>query len=435
MDRPYNGSVKRILLFLPLLVACNGLQSYEPPGPPQNLTQVWGTLLRDPLTSPGSFTPANFETGGVVPDEEGNLYLLTRSVPYNNLEEPDDIVLMKVSPDGTYRGVVVTDPSLRAWMRAQGFADCNEVELYRDHKLAYQGGVLYAAFAPRRDPNHCFLLFAGQGSVIVAYDAKTLTRVGQWALIPGEGALAGIRREYGPNLAPHPEGGVLGMEQVETTGGQRTFLTLRLSPGGEPEIRLGVGARQLVAVQGGEGYLGERAGSLLRFGRDPEDQRWRLELAPGSDGLPPPFWLAGALDLDGDILVWGEATAPLLGKPFPEGRDWSAFVLRLGPDGQIRWFRYVGRSSTYAHSVLYLRDRKEIVFGDFELLFLDPATGDLLRQIWVKALDPDPVERQTQDYRALVPTEDGLLGIAWARPEIEGKQTYRYAATRWRWSR
>jgi hypothetical protein len=196
-----------------------------------------------------------------------------------------------------------------------------------------------------------------------------------------------------------------------------------------------VGARQLVAVQGGEGYLGERAGSLLRFGRDPEDLRWRLELAPGTDNPPPPFSLAGALDLDGDILVWGEATTPLLGKPFPEGRQWSAFLLRLGPEGQLRWFRYVGRSSTYAHSVLYLRDRKEILFGDFDLLFLDPATGDLLRKIEVWRLEPNPVERQTQNYIGLAPTEDGLLGIAWARPEIEGKQTYRYAATRWRWSR
>jgi hypothetical protein len=141
------------------------------------------------------------------------------------------------------------------------------------------------------------------------------------------------------------------------------------------------------------------------------------------------------LDLDGDILVWGHATTPLLGKPFPEGRQWSAFVLRLGPDGGLRWFRYVGRSYTYAHSVLYLRDRKEILFGDFDLLFLDPATGDLLRKIRVKALDPNAVERQTQDYIALAPTEDGLLGIAFARPEIEGKETYRYAATRWRWSR
>jgi hypothetical protein len=62
--------VKRVLLFLPLLlVACDGLQSPQPPGPPQNLTQVWGILLRDPLTPPGSFTPANFNTGGVVPDE------------------------------------------------------------------------------------------------------------------------------------------------------------------------------------------------------------------------------------------------------------------------------------------------------------------------------------------------------------------------------
>jgi hypothetical protein len=371
----------------------------------------------------------------VVPDEEGNLYLLTKSIPYNNLEEHDDIVLMKVSPDGTYRGVVVTDPPLRAWMRDQGFADCNDIELHEDHKLAYQGGVLYASFAPRRNPQHCFLLFHGEGSVIVAYEAKTLTRIGQWALIPGQGVLAGIGKEYSPRLYPHPEGGVLGVEQVRTTGGQPTFLTLRLVPGGAPEIRLGVGARQLAAVQGGEGYLGQRAGSLLRFGRDPEDLRWRLELAPGSDELPPPFSLSGALDLDGDILVWGEATTPLLGKPFPEGRQWSAFLLRLGPEGQIRWFRYVGRSSPYAHSVLYLRDRKEILFGDFDLLFLDPATGDLLRQIRVKALDPNAVERQTQGYIGLAPTEDGLLGIAWARPEIEGKQTYRYAATRWRWSR
>jgi hypothetical protein len=428
--------MKRILLFLPLLVACNGLQSPQPPGPPQNLTQVWGILLRDPLTPPGSFTPANFNTGGVVPDEEGNLYILTRSVPYNNLEEHDDIVLMKVSPDGTYRGVVVTDPSLREWMRAQGFADCNKVDLYEDHKLAYQGGVLYATFAPTRSPQLCSFIFPGEGSVIVAYDAKTLTRVGQWALIPGQGALAGIRKEYSPRLAPHPEGGVLGMERVETTEGQLTFLTLRLLPGGEPEIRLGVGASQLVAVQGGEGYLGERAGSLLRFGRGPEDLRWQLGLVPTTDELSStPFRLAGALDLDGDILVWGNATTPLLGKPFPEGRGWSAFVLRLGPDGQIRWFRYVGRSRPYTHSVLYLRDRKEIVFGDFELLFLDPATGDLLRKIWVKTLDPKAVERQTQDYIGLAPTEDGLLGIANARPEIEGKETYRYAATRWRWSR
>jgi hypothetical protein len=196
-----------------------------------------------------------------------------------------------------------------------------------------------------------------------------------------------------------------------------------------------VGARYLAAVQGGEGYLGERAGSLLRFGRDPEDLRWRLDLAPGSDGLPPPFKLAGALDLDGDILVWGDATTPLLGKPLPEGRQWSAFLLRLGPDGRLRWFRYVGQSRPYAHSVLYLRDRKEILFGDFDLLFLDPATGDLLRKIAVWRLEPNPVERQTQNYIALVPTEDGLLGIAKARPEIEGRETYRYAATRWRWSR
>jgi hypothetical protein len=401
----------------------------------QNLTQVWGILLRDPLTPPGSFTPANFNTGGVVPDEEGNLYILTKSVPYNNLEEHDDIVLMKVSPDGTYQGVVVTDPSLREWMRAQGFADCNNIDLYEDHHLAYQGGVLYAVFAPHRSPQLCSFIFAGEGSVIVAYDAKTLTRVGQWALIPGQGALAEVEKEYSPNLAPYPEGGVLGMEQVKTTGGQWTFLTLRLPPGVAPEIRLGVGAGQLVAVQGGEGYLGERAGSLLRFGRDSEDQRWQLALAPGSDDLPPPFKLAGALDLDGDILVWGHATSPLLGKPFPEGRQWSAFVLRLAPDGQLRWFRYVGWSYPYAHSVLYLQDRKEIVFGDFDLLFLDPATGDLLRKIEVKRLDPNAVERQTQDYIGLVPTEDGLLGIASARPEIEGKETYRYAATRWRWSR
>ncbi len=428
--------MKRTLLLLPLLlVACEGLQSPQPPGPPQNLTQVWGILLRDPLTPPGSFTPANFNTGGVVPDEEGNLYILTKSVPYNNLEEHDDIVLMKVSPDGTYRGVVVTDPPLRAWMRDQGFADCNYTELAEDHRLAYQGGVLYATFAPRRNPRYCFLIFAGEGSVIVAYEAKTLTRIGQWALIPGQGALAGIGKEYSPWLAPHPEGGVLGVEQVETTGGQPTFLTLRLLPGGAPEVRLGVGARRLVAVQGGEGYLGERAGSLLRFGRDPEDLRWRLELAPGSDNLPPPFSLRGALDLDGDILVWGYATTPLLGKPLPEGRQWSAFALRLGPDGQVRWLRYVGRARTYAHSVLYLRDRKEILFGDFDLLFLDPATGDLLRRIEVWRLEPNPVERQTQDYIGLAPTEDGLLGIARARPEIEGKETYRYAATRWRWSR
>jgi len=221
--------MKRTLFFLPLLlVACNGLQSPQPPGPPQNLTQVWGILLRDPLTPPGSFTPANFNTGGVVPDEEGNLYLLTKSVPYNNREEHDDIVLMKVSPDGTYRGVVVTDPSLRAWMRAQGFADCNYTELAEDHRLAYQGGVLYASFTPRRSPEHCFLLFAGEGSVIVAYEAKTLTRVGQWALIPGQGALAGVGKEYSPNLAPHPEGGILGAEPVETVGGQWTFLTLSL---------------------------------------------------------------------------------------------------------------------------------------------------------------------------------------------------------------
>jgi len=428
--------MKRTLFFLPLLlVACNGLQSPQPPGPPQNLTQVWGILLRDPLTPPGSFTPANFNTGGVVPDEEGNLYILTKSVPYNNLEEREDIVLMKVSPDGTYRGVVVTDPPLRAWMRDQGFADCNYTELAEDHRLAYQGGVLYAAFAPRRNPQHCFLLFAGEGSVIVAYEAKTLTRIGQWALVPGEGALAGVKREYSPNLAPHPEGGVLGAGPVETAGGQWTFLTLRLLPGGAPEVRLGVGARYLAAVQGGEGYLGGRAGSLLRFGRDPEDLRWRLDLAPGSDGLPPPFKLAGALDLDGDILVWGDATTPLLGKPFPEGRQWSAFLLRLGPDGRLRWFRYVGRSRPYAHSVLYLRDRKEILFGDFDLLFLDPATGELVRKIEVWRLEPNPVERQTQGYIGLVPTEDGLLGIARARPEIEGRETYRYAATRWRWSR
>jgi hypothetical protein len=426
--------VKRVLLFLPLLVACNGLQPPQPPGPPQNLTQVWGTLLRDPLTPPGRFTPANFNTGGVVPDEEGNLYLLTRSVPYNDLEEHDDIVLMKVSPDGTYRGVVVTDPSLRAWARAQGFADCNYTELAEDHRLAYQGGVLYATFAPRRNPERCFLLFAGEGSVIVAYEARTLTRIGQWALVPGQGALAGVGKEYSPNLAPHPEGGVLGAEPVQTVGGRWTFLTLRLRPGGAPEVRLGVGGRQLVAVRGGEGYLGERAGSLLRFGRDPEDLRWRLELAPGSDDPPPPFRLAGALDLDGDILVWGSATAPLLGRPFPEGRPWSAFLLRLGPEGGLRWFRYVGWSS-YAHSVLYLRDRKEILFGDFDLLFLDPATGDLLRRIVVRRLDPNAVERQVQDYVALAPTGDGLPGIARARPEIEGKETYRYAATRWRWSR
>jgi hypothetical protein len=368
--------MKRILLFLPLLlVACNGLQSPQPPGPPQNLTQVWGILLRDPLTPPGSFTPANFNTGGVVPDEEGNLYILTKSVPYNNREERDDIVLMKVSPDGTYRGVVVTDPPLRAWMRDQGFVDCNNIELYEDHHLAYQGGVLYASFALYRSPELCSFIFPGEGSVIVAYEAKTLTRIGQWALIPGQGALAGVKGEYSPRLYPHPEGGVLGVEQVETTGGQWTFLTLRLLPGGAPEVRLGVGARYLAAV------------------------------------------------------------TPLLGKPFPEGRQWSAFLLRLGPEGQLRWFRYVGWSSPYAHSVLYLRDRKEILFGDFDLLFLDPATGDLLRKIAVKRLDPNAVERQTQDYIALVPTEDGLLGIAKARPEIEGKETYRYAATRWRWSR
>ncbi|MGC8905353.1 hypothetical protein, partial [Thermus sp.] len=375
-------------LLLPLLLAaCGGLQVSEPPGPPRNLVQVWGTLLRDPLTRPGSFTPANIGTGGVVPDEEGNLYVLTSSVPYDTQHEHDDVVLLKVSPDGTYRGVVVTDPPLREWMRAQGFlADCNYTEIYEDHRLTYQGGLLYATFAPRRTPSLCFTLFAGEGSVIVAYDARTLERVGQWALIPGQGALAGVQKELGPELAPYPGGGVLGTEMVTTTEGERTPLVLRLPPGGPPEVRLGKGARQLAAVQEGEGYLGERAGVLLRFGRDLEEVRWRLNLAPGSDETPSPFTLSGALDLEGDLLVWGSATAPLLGRPLPEGAQWSPFLLRLDPRGRPRWFRYFDlrdQTRPYAYSVRYLRDRKEVVFGGFGLLFLDPATGELLRRLEV----------------------------------------------------
>lgn len=421
------------LLLLPLLLAACGKLSAPPPAPPQNLTQVWGLLLEDPLTRPGSFTPANLNTGGVVPDEAGNLYILTRSVPYNWREERDDVVLMKVSPHGAYRGVVVTDEPLRRWILDQGFQDC-DFEVYENAFLAYQGGLLYATFSPRREANMCYTLFGGNGAVIVAYEAQSLARVGYWALVPGQGAFAGIRKMSVPSLAPHPQGGVLGVMPVQEEGGRWSSYVLRLPRGGPPEARPVEATRGFVGVQGGEGYVAIRAGALHRFGWDLGDVRWRLDLQTGPGTFPPA--LTGALDLEGDTLVWGSTTTPILGRPFPDGRQHSVFLLRLDPAGRPRWMQYFDIIDQFfpgMYIVHHLGDRGEILYASGDMLFLDPATGEVRRRLAVWKSDPKAVERQVQNYLAVVPTEDGFFGVAYARPEIEGKQTYRYAATRWRW--
>jgi len=424
------------LLFLPLLLAACGKLSAPPPGPPQNLTQVWGLLLEDPLTRPGSFTPANFNTGGVVPDEAGNLYILTRSVPYNWREERDDVVLMKVSPDGTYRGVVVTDEPLRRWILEQGFQDC-DLDVYENNSLAYQGGLLYATFSPRREANMCYTLFGGNGAVIVAYEAQSLTRVGYWVLIPGQGALAGVRKLHAPFIAPHPEGGVLGLIPLQKEGEDGgSFYVLRLPRNGPPEVRPPEGEASgfvggFVGVQGGEGYVTAHNGALHRFGWDLGDVRWRLDLQTGPGPFPPV--LTGALDLEGDTLVWGDTIVPILGQPFPDARQYSVFLLRLDPTGRPRWVQYLDQFFPGMYIVRHLGDRGEILYASGDMFFLDPATGEVRRRLMVWESDPRGVERQVQNYLAVVPTEDGLFGVARARPVIEGNLTYRYAATRWRW--